>query len=381
LVLVGKTNLSEWANIRSSHPTSGWSARGGQVRNPYALARTPCGSSSGSAVAVAAGYTDVAIGTETDGSIVCPASVNGIVGLKPTLGLVSRAGIIPVSHNQDTAGPMAVDVRHLAQLLTVIAGSDPRDAATAEADSHHVDYEAALDPNALAGARLGVVRKLAGFDPAVDRLLDAAITTLRQAGAVVIDVVLPHSGDLGDDELTVMTTDLKADLDAYLSTRSGVPIHSLADAIAFDRAHAEVEMPWFGQEVFEKAEAAPPPTDPAYLAALARIRRLAGPEGLDAALGKGRLDALIAPTTGVATLIDYLGGDTLTSNSSVPAVAGTPHLTVPMGTVRGLPVGLSFMGAKWSEPRLLALGYAYERLAPARRPPSFPVDVLPSTPR
>ncbi len=378
LVLLGKSNLSEWANIRSSHSTSGWSARGGQTRNPYALARTPCGSSAGSAVAVAAGYVTVAIGTETDGSIVCPSSVNGIVGLKPTLGLVSRAGIVPISHDQDTAGPMAIDVRHAAELLAAVAGADPRDPAASGADAHVVDYVAALDAGALRGARLGVVRKLAGFDPAVDRLLDAAVSVLRRAGATVIEVQIPHLGELGDDELTVLTWDLKTDLTAYLATRPGVPIRSLADAIAFDERHAAEEMPWFGQELFEKAQAAGSLGDATYLAALSRIRKLAGPEGLEAALARDRLDALLAPTTGVATLVDYLNGDAIAGSASqLPAIAGTPHLTVPMGTIHGLPVGLSFMGARWSEARLLALGYAWERLAPPRAPPAFPIDVIP----
>lgn len=320
LVLLGKTNLSEWANLRSTHATSGWSARGGQTRNPYALARNPCGSSSGSAVAVAAGYTRVAIGTETDGSIVCPASVNGVVGLKPTVGLVSRAGIVPISHNQDTAGPLAIDVTHAAQLLTILAGSDPRDPATAEADQHATDYTKSLDPTALRGARLGVVRKLAGFDPAVDKLLEAAIAALRGAGATVSDVEIPHLGEVGEDELTVLTYDLKADLNSYLAARPGAHVHSLAEAIAFN-SHSAEETQWFGQELFEKAQAQGPLTDPAYVTALAKIRRLSGPEGIDAALGKDHLDALLAPTMGVAWLTDPLNGDP----SNVSAASTPPQ--------------------------------------------------------
>ena len=383
MVLVGKTNLSEWANLRSTHSSSGWSARGGQTRNPYALARNPCGSSSGSAVAVAAGYTRMAECTETDGSIVCPSSVNGIVGLKPTVGLVSRAGIVPISHSQDTAGPMAIDVLHTAQLLTAMAGSDPRDPTTAEADRHATDYTKLLDAHALQGARLGVVRKLAGFDPAVDKLFDAAIAAIRAAGATVVEVELPHRTDLGDDENLVLTTEFKADLNAYLAARSGVPVHSLADAIAFNAHHAAEEMPWFNQEQFETAQARGPLTDQAYLEARQRGQRMAGPEGLDAALGKEKLDALLAPTMGAAWLTDYLNGDQFSggSASQLPAIAGYPHLTVPMGAVRGMPIGLSFLGAKWSEPRLLALGYAYERVAPARVAPTFPVDVVPNLTR
>ena len=378
LVLIGKTNLSEWANIRSSHSTSGWSARGGQTRNPYALSRNPCGSSSGSGTAVAAGYTAIAIGTETDGSIVCPSAVNGIVGLKPTVGLVSRAGIVPISHSQDTAGPMAIDVTHVAQLLNVIAGPDPRDPATTDAGQHLADYTRALDPRALKGARIGVVRKLAGIDAAVDHVLDAAIETIMGAGASVIDIELPHLGEYGDDELTLMTYELKEDLNAYLATRKGVPVRTLADLIAFDKKEAAREMPWFQQELFEKSQERGPLTEKAYLDALAKARKLAGPEGIDAALAKDHLDALLAPTVEVAWLTDWVAGDNVPgpSSSTPAAVAGYPDITVPAAYIHGLPVGISFFGAKWGEAKLIGLAYAFEQLTRVRKPPTFPVDVV-----
>ncbi|MBS2032587.1 MAG: amidase [Deltaproteobacteria bacterium] len=377
MVLVGKTNLSEWANLRSSHSTSGWSGRGGQTRNPYATARNPCGSSSGSGVAVAAGYVAMAIGTETDGSIVCPAAFNGVVGLKPTVGLVSRAGIVPISHRQDTAGPIAVDVAHAAKLLTVIAGPDAKDPATAEAGAHATDYSRFLDANALKGARIGVVRKLAGFDPAVDKVLDDAVAAMKAAGATVIDVELPHLGEYGDDELQGLLYDFKADLNAYLATRTGVPVKTMADVIAFNQRESAKEMSWFGQDLMEKAQAKGPLTEAAYVALAAKIQKLAGPEGIDAALAKDKLDALIAPTVGVPTLIDYIGGDFVSGSSPTPAaVAGYPDLSVPAGYVHGLPVGLSFFAGKWSEPKLISLGYAFEQKVHARKPATFPVDVI-----
>ena len=372
-VIVGKTNLSEWANFRSNHSVSGWSGRGGLTHNPYALDRNACGSSSGSAAAVAAGYTLVAIGSETDGSIVCPSATNGLVGIKPTLGLVSRSGIIPISHSQDTAGPIATNVADAARVLSAIAGGDPDDPATAEADQHATDYTRFLDADALKGKRIGVVRKLAGFDPGVDALLDQAIATLKARGAVVVDpVALPHMDDYGDDELTVLLYEFKHDLDAYLATHPGLAVHDLEDVIAFDKAHAAQEMPWFGQDLFEQAEAKGPLTDKAYLDALEKSKRLAGPEGIDAALAQEHLDALLAPTGGAAWTTDLVTGDHTQGGSSSPAaVAGYPDVTVPAGFVHCLPVGVSFFGARWSEPVLIGMAYAYEQASRARRPPHF----------
>ena len=376
-VLLGKTNLSEWANYRSTHSTSGWSGRGGLTHNPYVLDRDACGSSSGSAVAVAAGLATVAIGTETDGSIVCPSAINGVVGIKPTLGLVSRAGIVPISHSQDTAGPIARTVADAARVLGVIAGSDPRDPATAQADAHKTDYTRFLDPNALKGKRIGVVRKLAGYDPNTDRVLDDAIAALRKAGAIVIDPVeIPHLNDYGNAEGTVLSYEFKHDLNAYLATRKGLPVHTLADLIAWDNAHAAQEMPWFGQELFEQAQKRGPLTDKKYRDALAKSKKLAGPEGIDAALGKHHLDALLAPTLGPAWVNDLVNGDHTTGGSSSPAaVAGYPDITVPAGYVHGLPVGVSFFAGKWSEPTLIGIAYAFEQATHARRDPEFKPSV------
>lgn len=372
-VILGKTNLSEWANFRSAHSTSGWSGRGGLTLNPYSLDRNACGSSSGSAAAVAAGFAVAAVGSETDGSIVCPSATNGVVGIKPTLGLVSRAGIIPISHSQDTAGPIARSVADAAALLTVMAGSDPRDPASAEAHAHATDYLKFLDADGLKGKRIGVVRKLAGYDPNVDRVLDQAVATLKAAGAVVIDPVeIPHLNDYGDDENTVLSYEFKHDLEAYLASRTGLPVHDLADLIAFDRREAAIEMPWFGQDLFEQAQARGPLTDKTYLDALAKSKRLAGPEGIDAALAKDKLDALLAPTGSPAWVTDYVNGDHVNGGSSSPAaVAGYPDITVPAGFVHCLPVGMSFFAGRWSEPTLIAIAYGFEQATQARRPPRF----------
>ena len=378
-VILGKTNLSEWASFRSNHSSSGWSGMGGQTKNPYALDRNPCGSSAGSGAAVAAGLATVAIGTETDGSIICPASMNGIVGIKPTLGLVSRAGIVPISHNQDTAGPMARDVADAAALLSVIAGSDPHDPATVEADKHATDYTKFLDPNGLKGKRIGVVRQLAGAEPNADRVLDAAIATMKAQGAIIVDPVqLPHLSELGAPEMTVLLYDFKHDVNAYLATRKGLAVHTLADLIAFDTAHAAQEMPWFGQELFEQAEAKGPLTDQAYLDALAKAKRLAGPEGIDAALKSQHLDALLAPSWGPAFMTDLVLGDHIVSGdptvggaSQPAAVAGYPSITAPAGWAHGLPVGIVLFGAKWSEPTLISIAYGYEQHTHAWQPPKF----------
>ncbi|HEY4128545.1 MAG TPA: amidase [Gammaproteobacteria bacterium] len=372
-VILGKTNLSEWANFRSGHSISGWSGRGGLTRNPYALDRNACGSSSGSGAAVAAGLTLIAVGSETDGSIVCPSATNGVVGIKPTLGLVSRAGIIPISHSQDTAGPIASNVSDAALLLTVLAGSDPKDPATIDADKHATDYRRFLDAGALKGKRIGVVRKLAGFNPGVDALLDHTIALLKAQGAVIVDPVdIPHLTDYGDDEQNVLLYEFKHDLDAYLTGRKGLAVHGLADLIAFDKAHAAEEMPWFGQDLFEQAEAKGPLTDRTYLDALEKSKRQAGPEGIDAALAHDHLDALLAPTGGAAWVTDLVTGDHTEGGSSSPAaVAGYPDITVPAGFLHCLPIGMSFFGAKWSEPTLIGIAYAYEQASHARRPPKF----------
>jgi amidase len=373
-VILGKTNLSEWANFRSTRSSSGWSGRGGLTRNPYVLDRTACGSSSGSAAAVAAGFATVAIGTETNGSIICPSAANGVVGIKPTVGLVSRAGIIPISATQDTAGPIARDLRDAAIVLSAIAGSDPRDPATVDADKHATDYTKFLDPNALRGKRIGVVRELAGNDPGVDELLDHSIAVLRAQGATVVDEVkIPHVNDYGHAETTVLLYEFKHGVNAYLATRTGLKVHSLADLIAFDKAHAAEEMPWFGQELFERAEAKGPLTDKAYRDALAKLKKLAGPEGIDAAMDAKHLDALLAPSQDPAWRIDLVTGDPGGTASAYgpAAVAGYPSITVPAGFVHGLPVGMLFFGRKWSEPGLIGMAYAFEQATHAQREPRF----------
>lgn len=372
-VILGKTNLSEWANFRSTRSTSGWSGRGGLTRNPYVLDRSACGSSSGSAAAVAAGFVTVAIGTETNGSIICPSAANGVVGIKPTVGLVSRAGIVPISSTQDTAGPIARDVRDAAIVLTAIAGSDPRDPATREANAHATDYTKFLDANALKGKRIGVVRQLAGHNPEVDRLLKESIAVLRAHGATVVDhVKIPHVNDYGKAETTVLLYQFKHGINAYLATRHGLSVHSLADLIAFDKAHAAEEMPWFGQELFTKAEAKGPLTDKAYADALKKLQTLAGPEGIDAAMRAQHLDALLAPAQGPAWRIDLVDGDAgVPSSYGAAAVAGYPTITVPAGFAHGLPVGMLFFGHKWSESTLIGIAYAYEQATHALRHPQF----------
>jgi len=375
-VLLGKANLSEWANIRSTHSSSGWSARGGQTRNPYALDRSPCGSSSGTAAAVAASLATVGVGTETDGSIVCPSGATGLVGLKPTVGLVSRSGIVPISATQDTAGPMARTVADAAALLGALTGVDPEDPPTQRsAGKAAPDYARFLDPEGLRGARIGVARKgVYGASPPADRVFDAAVAEMRRRGAVIVDPAdIPHLGEYDDAELEVLLYELKAGLDAFLpGWAPGAKVRSLADVIAFDEAHAAEEMPFFGQELFVKAQAKGPLTDAAYRKALERCRRLARREGLDAVFARHRLDALVAPTGGPAWTIDLVTGDHFAQSSSTPAaVAGYPSITVPAGLAFGLPVGLSFIGKPWSEGTLLKLAYSFEQATRARRPPAF----------
>jgi amidase len=363
-VILGKTNLSEWANFRSTSSTSGWSGVGGLVRNPWALDRTACGSSSGSGAAVAASFAAAAVGTETDGSILCPSSVNGLVGLKPTVGLVSRTHVVPISASQDTAGPMARTVRDAALLLAALAGSDPADPATAEADRHREDYAAALRPDALAGVRIGVARFLAGSHSPTTAAFERGLARLRAAGAELVEITESGIPSLGADEHLILTTEFKAGLNAYLaSTPDTVKVRSLADLIAFNRAHAAEEMPWFGQELLELSETTAGLDDPAYKAARDRARRAAGPDGIDRLLAEHKVAMLVAPTMGPPWMIDLVNGDqsNLPSADQLAAVAGYPHVTVPMGDVKGLPVGMSFFGPAWSEAKLLAAAYAFEQ--------------------
>ena len=377
-VLLGKTNLSEWANIRSNHSSSGWSARGGQTVNPYGAGRNPCGSSSGTGAAIAANLAQVGVGTETDGSIVCPSSVMGLVGIKPTVGLVSRSGIIPISHSQDTAGPMARSVADAAAVLTVLAAPDPRDPATATAPGAAPDYRQFLKADGLRGMRIGVARKkVTGYSPQADALFEQALRDLKRLGADVVDPAdFGSVGEYDEEELDVLLYELKDDLNRYLATRQGVPVRTLEDVMAFNRRNADREMPFFGQELFEKAQAKGPLTDTAYLNAAQKARRLAR-EGIDKPLAAQRLDAIVAPTSGPAWLTDHVNGDLVLGSSSSPAaVAGYPSITVPMGQVQGLPVGLSFTGTAWSEGKLLQLAYAYEQGTHHRAPP-----VLPAGPR
>jgi amidase len=376
-VILGKTNLSEWANIRSTHSSSGWSGRGGQGKNPYALDRNTSGSSSGSGGAVAASYCAAAIGSETDGSVTSPSAACGLVGIKPTVGLIGRSGIIPISHSQDTAGPMARTVRDVSLVLGALTGVDPRDAATnASAGKSFTDYTRFLSANGLRGARIGIVREaFMGYSPKTDKLVEQAIDVIKHAGATVVDPTnMPSIAKIGDAELEVLMYELKADMNAYLeSLGPNAPQKTLADLIRFNDEHAGQEMPYFGQELFLEAEKKGPLTDAKYKAARAKCLRLARTEGIDAVMSKHKLDALVAPTQGPVWLIDLVNGDGGGGGSFTQpaAVAGYPHITVPMGLVQGLPVGLSFVGRAWSEPTLLKLAYAYEQASKARRAPTF----------
>jgi amidase len=383
-VLLGKANLSEWANFRSTRSSSGWSGRGGQCRNPYVLDRNPCGSSSGSGVAVSANLTAVAIGTETDGSIVCPSSANGIVGIKPTVGLVSRVGVIPISHTQDTAGPMARTVRDAAIVLGVLAGLDSRDSATRDSEIRGLtDYTLFLKEDGLRGMRIGVARRFLGFHEAVDAVVETAVAAMRAAGAVIIDPVdlrprrRPAVGgavtSMGAAETEVLLYEFKAGLNDYLAARGAeVDVRSLADLIAFNERNAVEEMPYFAQERLLAAEAKGPLSDPIYLSALSVARRLSRAEGIDWTMDEHQLDAIIGPTGGAAWVTDLVNGDHFGGSSSAyPAVAGYPNITVPAGAVHGLPVGLSFFGRAWSEPTLLRIAYGFEQITRARRVPRF----------
>jgi amidase len=374
-VIIGKTNLSEWANFRSSHSSSGWSGRGGQTKNPYVLDRNPCGSSSGSGAATAANLCAASIGTETDGSIVCPSSANSLVGIKPTLGLVSRSGIIPIAHSQDTAGPMTRTVSDGAILLSALTGIDMRDKATrASHGKAAADYTQFLNKDALRGARLGIARKFFGFNDEVDRQLNALIAEMKQRGAVIIDPAeIPTSGKFDDSELEVLLYEFKADLNSYLAGRGPtIQARTLKQLIEFNEKNREREMPYFGQELFVRAEAKGPLTSKEYRAALQKNQRMSRVQGIDFVMRKHRLDALLAPTGGPPWPTDWLNGDHFTGGySTASAVAGYPHITVPAGYVFGLPIGLSFIGGAYSEPKLIGLAYAFEQSTNLRRRPQF----------
>jgi amidase len=375
-VILGKTNLSEWANFRATRSTSGWSGRGGLTKHPYVLDRNPCGSSSGSGVAAAANLSTLAIGTETDGSVVCPASICGLVGLKPTVGLVSRSGIIPISATQDTAGPMTRTVRDAALLLNVLVSADMRDRATRAAAGHRArDYAAGLDADGLRGRRIGVARKLAGFNDRVDALFSRALDAIGRLGAVLVDPAdLPETPGLGDAEFEVLLYEFKAGLEDYFARR-GAPngLRTLKDAFDFNLQEKARELKYFGQDVFAKAIDRGPLTSPKYLAALRKCRSASRTLGIDALVTRHRLDAIVCPTTGPGWITDLVNGDHYTggSASTLPAISGYPHITVPMGSIAGLPVGLSFFGRAWTEVTLLTLAYAFEQATKHRERPRF----------
>src|SRR3954462_6292830 len=374
-VILGKTNLSEWANFRSTHSTSGWSGRGGLTKNPYVLDRNACGSSSGTGSAIAANLAAVGIGTETDGSVVCPSSASGLVGIKPTLGLVSRAGIIPIAHSQDTSGPMARTVRDAAILLGVLTGADERDAVTVSSRTKgHADYTGFLDTVGLKGARIGVARQYFGFNDATDKLMKDAIALIKSLGATIVDPAnIATNGKFDSTENDVLQYEFKADINKYLANApASVTSRTLADLIKFNEEHRAQEMPFFGQEIFEQSEKRGPLTDKKYVAALAKNHRLARTEGIDATLAKHKVEAIIAPTGGPVWTTDLVNGDHFTGGySSASAVAGYPHITVPAGLAFGLPVGLSFFAGAWSEPALIKYAYAFEQASKARQKPKF----------
>ena len=374
-VIIGKTNLSEWANFRSSHSSSGWSGRGGQTKNPYVLDRNPCGSSSGTGAAVSANLAAIGVGTETDGSVVCPSNANSLVGIKPTVGLISRAGIIPISHSQDTAGPMCRSVRDATVLLSALAGVDSRDDATgAGAGKSSADYTKFLDANGLRGARIGVQRKSFGFNDAVDTLMNECIDTIKRLGATVIDPAdIPTQGKFDDTEFEVLLYEFKADLNKYLASLGpNAPVKSLKEIIDFNEKNRDRELPYFGQDIMVKAQAKGPLTEKKYLDALAKNHLMSRTQGIDAIMIKNKLDAIIAPTGGPPWPTDWVNGDHFTGGySTTSAVAGYPHITVPAGYVFGMPVGISFFGRAWSEPTLIKFAYAFEQATKARRTPRF----------
>jgi amidase len=379
VVILGKTNLSEWANFRSTHSTSGWSGRGGLVKNPYALDRNPCGSSSGTGAAIAANLAAIGVGTETDGSIVCPSGANGLVGIKPTVGLISRSGVVPISHSQDTAGPMARTVADAAALLGAMSGVDPADADTKRSAQYaDRDYSKSLDTGALKGARIGVVRRhYFGYSDVTDRVANKAIEEMKAQGAIIVDPAnIPTASKLDACENEVLLYEFKADLNKYLAGRRGTPVHSLQELIDFNTREKEREMPYFGQELLESAQKKGTLASAPYRAALARCRLLARAQGIDFVLKQHRLDALVAPTGSPAWTTDLVNGDHFTGASSTPAaVAGYPSITVPAGEAFGLPIGISFIGTAWSEPKLIALAYAYEQATRQRHPPAFKATV------
>ena len=380
-VLLGKANLSEWANFRSTHSSSGWSGRGGQAKNPYVLDRNPCGSSSGSGGAVAANLCAAAIGTETDGSIVCPSSANGIVGIKPTVGLVSRSGIIPISHTQDTAGPMTRTVRDAAIILNALAGIDPRDSATAASRSRpRVDYTRFLDPNGLRGARIGVARtRFFGYSDAADKIINDAIDGMKAQGAVIVDPAnIATAGKFDDSEFEVLLYEFKADLNSYLAGLGPkAPVRTLQDIIDFNDRHKDQEMPWFAQEILLMSQKKGPLSEKKYRDALAKDVRMSRSQGIDATMDKYKLDAIVAPTGGPPWATDLINGDHFSGASSTPAaVAGYPNINVPAGYSHNLPVGISFFGRAYSEATLIKIAYAYEQSSKHRRAPQF-IPTLP----
>jgi amidase len=374
-VILGKTNLSEWANFRSNHSSSGWSGRGGQTKNPYALDRNPCGSSSGSGAAAAANLCAVAVGTETDGSVVCPSSANSLVGIKPSIGLVSRAGIIPIAHSQDTAGPMARSVSDAAILLGAMTGLDPRDPVTKDGQGKALsDYTKFLEKDGLKGMRLGIARKYFGFSDRVDKLMAERIDDLKRLGAVLVDPAdIPTSGKFDDSELEVLLYEFKADLNKYFAGLGpGALVHSLKELIDFNETNRDKEMPYFGQDLLVKAQEKGPLTSPKYIAALKKNHLLSRTQGIDFVMKQHRLDALVAPTGGPPWPTDLINGDHFTGGySSASAVAGYPHITVPAGYVFGMPVGISFFGSAFSEPKLIKIAYAFEQGTKARQAPRF----------
>lgn len=381
-VILGKTNLSEWANTRSSHSVSGWSGRGGLTRNPYALDRNPCGSSSGTGAGISANFAAAGIGTETDGSIVCPSSANGLAGIKPTVGLVSRAGIIPISHTQDGAGPMCRTLRDAAIVLSALTGVDPEDSATsASAGKAQADYAQYCDPNGLKGARIGVARKYFGFNDAVDALMEQSLDIMKKQGAILVDPAdIETLGKFDDSEALLFMYELKADLAAYLARLGpGAPVKTLKDVIEFNDRNRAKEMPYFGQDLLVKSETKGPLTEKEYLDAVAKNHQLARTEGIDATMDKFHLDAIVGPTGGPAWITDLITGDHFSGGSSnAAAVAGYPNINVTAGSISGLPVGISFFGRAWSEPTLIKLAYSFEQATKARQKPRFLPTISPA---